>query len=171
MKKSISPIARKENLVTQELEGEVLVYDLNTNKAICLNETSALVWQLCSGDKSVSEISESISQKLNSPVDDDLVWLALDQLKNEKLITNEEEVVIDYNGISRREMIRKVGFASLVALPLIVSLAIPVAAQNTSCRPNAVGCIPTSGGNSNVCTRNNDCCSCRCTSAGNCIGN
>ena len=50
MKKRIAPKARKENLVVQESNGEVLIYDLDTNKAFCLNETSALVWQACDGN-------------------------------------------------------------------------------------------------------------------------
>jgi len=132
MKKRIAPKARKENLVVQESDGEVLIYDLNTNKACCLNETSSLVWQLCDGDKSVSEISESISRKLNSPANEDFVWLALDQLKKENLIENKDEVVVDFNGLSRREVIKKVGLASIVALPLVSSLVAPMAINATS---------------------------------------
>ena len=85
MKKDIKPLSRKDEIVVQELNGEVLIYDLRTNKALCLNETSSLVWEACDGNTSVSEISRSISRKLNAPANDDLVWLALDQLKKEKL--------------------------------------------------------------------------------------
>ncbi len=85
MKKLVAPKAREENLVVQEFDGEVLIYDLNTNKAFSLNETSSLVWQLCDGDNSVSEISESISRKLDSPANEDLVWLALEQLIEGKI--------------------------------------------------------------------------------------
>ena len=135
MKKRIAPKARKENLVVQELDGEVLIYDLNTNKAFSLNETSSLVWQLCDGDNSVSEISESIGRKLDSPANEDLVWLALDQLKKEKLIANAEEVVSNFTGMSRREVIKKVGLGTMIALPLVSSLVAPtaVSAQSTAC--------------------------------------
>jgi hypothetical protein len=51
------PHSRTKELVVQELKGELLIYDLSTNKAFCLNETSALVWQLCDGKSSISEIS------------------------------------------------------------------------------------------------------------------
>lgn len=37
------PLARSEGLVIQEMPDEVLVYDLETNKAHCLNETAAFV--------------------------------------------------------------------------------------------------------------------------------
>lgn len=132
MKNQVVPKARKENLVVQELDSEVLIYDLNTNKAFCLNETSTLIWQACNEGKTVAEISKSISKKLNSPVNEDLVWLALDQLKKENLIENKEEIVVDFGGMSRREVIRKVGLATVVALPLVSSLVAPLAIHAVS---------------------------------------
>lgn len=139
MKKRVAPKAREENLVVQELDGEVLIYDLNTNKAFSLNETSSLVWQLCDGDKSVSEISESISRKLDSPANEDLVWLALEQLKKEKLIANGEEVVSNFAGMSRREVIKKVGMGTMIALPLVSSLVAPAAVSAQSSGACAAG--------------------------------
>ncbi len=55
MKSSQVPIARKEGLVIQEMPEEVLVYDLDTNKAHCLNQTAAFVWKSCDGRNSVAE--------------------------------------------------------------------------------------------------------------------
>ncbi len=132
MKKDIKPLSRKDEIVVQELNGEVLIYDLRTNKAFCLNETSSLVWEACDGNTSVSDISRSISRKLNAPANDDLVWFALDQLKKEKLIANSDEVISDFEGMSRREVIRKVGLASVIALPVIASLVAPKAAMAAS---------------------------------------
>ncbi len=154
MKNHIVPKARKENLVVQELDGEVLIYDLNTNKAFCLNEASALVWQACDGNKDVSEIRKSLGRQLNSPVNDDFVWLALDQLKKENLIENKDEIVADFNGMSRREVIRKVGFASVVALPLISSLVAPPAISAQSA-PIRSACSTNNQCQSGCCAHNN----------------
>ncbi len=126
------PVARKQDIIVQELKGEVLVYDLKIDKAFCLNETSALVWQLCDGESSVAEISRTVGKKLNSPANEDLVWLALDQLKKENLLANSEEVVANFDGMSRREVIKKVGLATMIALPIISSLVAPTAAQAQS---------------------------------------
>lgn len=41
----------------------MLVYDLNTNKAASLNETSALIWQSCDGSKTVAEIAMIVENK------------------------------------------------------------------------------------------------------------
>jgi hypothetical protein len=137
--KENKPLGRKEDIVVQEMNGEVLIYNLKDNKAFCLNETSALVWQLCDGNKSVSEISQAVGKKLNAPVSEDLVWLALDQLKNEKLLANNEEIVPAFNGVSRREVIKKIGLTSVVALPFVSSLIAPTASQAAS----PAGATPT----------------------------
>ena len=131
MKNNI-PKARKNNLVVQDLNGETLIYDLDTNRAVCLNETSALVWQNCDGVKTVSDISSVLSAESNNAASEDLIWLALDQLNKENLIEHSEELESRFDGISRREVIRKVGLASVIALPLISSIVAPVAASAQS---------------------------------------
>lgn len=69
------PLSRRSNLVVQEMDSELMIYDLTANKAFCLNETSALVWQFCDGSKSVNEISRLLGQKLGSVASDDLACL------------------------------------------------------------------------------------------------
>ena len=159
MNEDFTPKSRKENLVIQELEGEVLIYDLEKNKAFCLNETSALVWQSCDGSRTIAGISDAVGKQLNSQVNEDMVWLALDQLSKENLIENKDEIKNKFDGLSRREVVKKVGLASLVALPVIASLTAPVAAQTGTCTPNATGCLPNG---SMGCTSPNQCCSCLC---------
>lgn len=180
MNNNVVPKARKENLVVQELNGEVLIYDLDTNKAFCLNEASMRVWQACDGNKNVSEIRSALSKQFNSQINDDFVWLALDQLKKENLIENKDEVVADFNGMSRREVIRKVGIASVIALPLISSLVAPpaISAQSVSCNTGTSCTCPNGTGTGNTCKANctaaNANCLCRnvtCNGGGNnCVG-
>lgn len=133
------PTARNENIVVQEMENELLIYDLKTNKAFCLNETSAMIWQMCDGLKSVKEISRSLNQKLNQSISEDLIWLALDSFKKDKLLEQSEQFEIDFNGLTRRQIIKKVGLASMIALPLIASVIAPSAAMAAS------GCVNPGG--------------------------
>jgi hypothetical protein len=127
--------SRESDLVVQDLNNELMIYDLKKNKALCLNETASIIWQLCDGEKSAAEISRILSEKLNSPVSEDFVWLALDQLKKENLLQNAEAVEPTFNGLSRREVIKKVGYASVLALPIISSIVAPSAihAQSGLC--------------------------------------
>lgn len=130
-----NPRSRNQDLVIQELKKEVLIYDLKINKAYCLNETSALVWNACDGSRSVAEISTIIGKQTNKAFGEDLVWLAVDQFKQDNLLDNSDQIISDFNGLSRREAIKKAGLASMIALPVIASLLAPsaVMAQSGSC--------------------------------------
>ena len=129
MKKNMTPKARKSGLVVQDLNGETLIYDLDTHRAVCLNQTSALVWQNCDGTNTVSDISGVLAGELKNPASEDLIWLALDQLKKENLIENSDELERKFEGMTRREAVRKVGMASLIALPVVAALSAPTMAQ------------------------------------------
>lgn len=140
------PVSRKADLVVQEMDGEILIYDLTENKAFCLNQTSALVWQLSDGNRTVDEIGEILGQKLNSSANEDIVWFALDQLKKEKLIENEAELGNYFAGLSRREVIKKVGLGTMIALPIVMSITAPVAVAAVS----SCGTTCTCGTGNNV---------------------
>src|ERR687894_80075 len=95
------PVARHEGLVVQEMPDEVLVYDLNTNKAHCLNKSAAAVWKNCDGSNSISDIAAILKNEFKTPVSDDFVWLAIDQLGKDELL--EKKLTAPANGLSRRE--------------------------------------------------------------------
>ncbi|MGI9035503.1 MAG: PqqD family protein [Pyrinomonadaceae bacterium] len=147
LKNHIKPVSRKSDIVVQDFGNEILIYDLKENKAFSLNKTSAMIWQFCDGQKTVSDIARNMSGKLDSTVTEDFVWLALEQLKRDKLLENGSEIPSDFGGLSRREAIRKVGFATLVALPLVSSLVAPTSAHaqslNCSATPYPNGCACT----------------------------
>ncbi len=149
------PVARKEGLVIQEMSDEVLVYDLDSNKAHCLNQTAATVWKSCDGKNSVSDISKLFGSQSGKAVNEDLIWLAIDQLNEKNLLAG--EISAKYAGDNRREIIKKVGLAALVALPLVTSLVAPksVSAQSRCLNP---GCL---------CTLNMG----TCTTPGGCVCN
>jgi hypothetical protein len=128
------PTARKTGLVVQEVPDEVLVYDLETNKAHCLNKTAAAVWQSCDGKNSISDIASIVG----SGASDELVWLAIDQLNENNLL--ESEMKADFAGQSRRDVLKKIGLAAVIALPIVASLVAPKSAMaSASC-----GCTATS---------------------------
>jgi Coenzyme PQQ synthesis protein D (PqqD) len=142
---SENPVSRKKNLVVQEFNGEVLIYDLRVNKAFCLNETSALVWQACDGTNSVSEIGRKLGN-------DEIVWLALNELKKKRLIEDFGTSPSRFDGLSRREIIKKIGLGSMIALPMVSSLVAPTAAHAQSvCAPGMACTCDTTGTNGGTC--------------------
>ena len=121
------PVARKEGLVIQETSDEVLVYDLNSNKAHCLNQTAAFVWKSCDGNNSITKITKLFESEVGSAVQEDLIWLAIDQLNDKNLL--EKEMKSNFAGRSRRDVIKKIGLAAVIALPVVASLTAPTSAM------------------------------------------
>ena len=147
-----NPISRTSDLVVQEYGKELLVYDLSEHRAMSLNETSARVWRACDGQRSVSDIAAEIG-------DEGVTLLALSELRKAKLVESKSPELAKFESMPRREAIRRIGMSSLVALPIIASLAAPTAAQTGS------GCAQATNRPSNCpCTSNTQCAS------GTCIG-
>lgn len=160
-----NPVARKSDLVVQQIMDEVLIYDLKIHKAFHLNETSTLVWHLSDGNNSADEISKAISTKFNALANEDLVWLAIDQLKKQNLLDNSSELESKFDGLSRREVIKRAGAGLMIALPVVATLAAPTIANAASlvCTgqtgKDPAGCPCNGGGNciSKTCTKANVC--------------
>jgi Coenzyme PQQ synthesis protein D (PqqD) len=142
-KEQLIPEARKEGLVVQELSGEVLVYDRERNKAHCLNSTAARVWEYCDGKTSVAQIARAIEGEINAPVDEDVIWLGIDQLSKNHLLRERAELPEHKTGLSRREVMRRIGLTAAVALPAVTSIVAPRAVQAATCLPS--GSVCTSG--------------------------
>lgn len=143
MKQDIFPVARQRDILVQSIENEVLVYDLKTNKALCLNITSAAIWQFCNGKNSIADIASHFQTQSNQPVPVELVEITLEKLSKENLLENYQPANL-MNKKSRREMIRKVGLATAMALPIITSIVAPSAVAAASCAAGLVFCPASS---------------------------
>jgi hypothetical protein len=166
------PKARTTEIIEQEAGKELLIYDLRSDKAYTLNETSAIVYLAC-GNQSFQDL------KSKHNFTDDLIYLALDELAANNLI--EDYRSDHFAGLSRRDVIRKVGLATMAALPVIAAVAAPAAAtaasltvcQRANCNDgsqfcnNAPGCAALRA--------DFVCCSalgtCSCAPANVCLGN
>lgn len=138
LKEALLPQARAAGLVVSEVDKETLVYDLESNKAHCLNQTAALVWKRCDGKTSAGEMAELLQDQLGSSVSTDIVWLAVKQLKRFHLIEFNDIMSSPAPAVSRRELLLKYAPAAL-ALPVIMSITIQASAQ-TSCLPVGASC-------------------------------
>ncbi len=152
MNNSQIPKARKNGLVIQETGDEVLVYDVDTNRAHCLNRTAAFVWKSCDGRNSVPQIAALLGKEFANDVDEDLVWLAIDQLTNESLL--ESGMKLERGGLSRRDVIRKIGLAAAVTLPVVAMLSFPNGALAATCAASYCGTNDPNNG----CTGGQYCC-------------
>lgn len=147
------PEARREDIVVQELPDETLVYDLKRHKALCLNRAARLVWKCCNGRTNVAEMALLLERELRTTVGQEVVWFALERLEKAHLLQERLSPPSDVARLSRRELVR-MGFAA-IAVPVILSVVAPRAAQAATCLPNG-----------KACTSNSQCCSNKCQSSG-----
>jgi hypothetical protein len=135
------PKARAEGVVVRELAEEVLVYDLDTHKAVCLNGAAAAVWRLCDGRRTPADIRRALEKTDVGAVPEEFVWLALEQLGKDGLLDARAPARPPaLAGLSRREMIRRVGLAAAVALPAVAAIVAPTPADAASCLPSGSTC-------------------------------
>lgn len=113
-----------ENLLVQDLNGEVMIYNLNTNKSYCLNSTAGKVFNACNGSDTIEDL------KLKTGFSDEIIYLSLDEIKKNDLI--ESDYSSPFAGLNRREAIKRVGLTSIIALPVIAALVAPSAANAAS---------------------------------------
>jgi hypothetical protein len=155
------PLVRTKDIIVQNAGNELLVYDVTTHKIFKLNETSMIVFNNCNGQTTFNDL------KRKHKFTDDLIYLTLDQLKDENLI---EDYQVKFAGVSRREVIRKVGLATMIALPVIIGMTAPTAIQAASCGgSNPAGTVVCLNGQLNCATVAPTCQSCQATFSTNVI--
>lgn len=140
---NLDPLARKQGLIVEQMPDEVLVYDLDRHKAHCLNRTAAFVWQHCDGKSDVSRIASRMGQEFNATVSEDLIYLALDQLGKDHLLEERVTLPSEMVNMSRRQVMRKIGLATAIALPVVVSIMSPTAANAVTCIASGATCSTT----------------------------
>ena len=181
--KTLLPQARKSQLVVQSLPEELLIYDLESHRAYCLNQTAALVWQACDGRRTIEETVRVLERETGAAVDESLVWFALAQLERSGLLVERKERSDSSERMTRRELARRLGFATAALVPLITSITAPTAAQTATCGALGSPCTTNARCCTNLCVNGicgcvdnqgpcdpaqpQQCCSGRCASANN----
>lgn len=126
------PLARTNEIVTKEIDGELLIYDRARDKAHCLNSSAAKIWKLCDGRTTVPEMAVSLSRASGAPVDDTVIHSGLKQLSMRALLAEASYAPIGAVDTARRSLARNLGIGVFL-LPLVTSLSAPTALAAVSC--------------------------------------
>jgi hypothetical protein len=156
--------ARQTGLVVRELEGELLVYDLEAHRAHRLNRAAAIVFHGCDGRTGVPELAARLRRELGVPADGRWVRLAIARLSKAGLL---EEAAESAATVSRRDWIRRAGLTLL--LPTVISIVAPTPAEAaatcvTACAGKAFGTPCRNTGPASDCGT-----VCVCDGSGNCV--
>ncbi len=129
----LKPIARKEDLMTEELTGEVIVYDKTNHQSHCLNKAMALIWQSSNGQRTVEEIATRLEDELNVGTDVNTIVKALKDLDKASLLEPGYGMQEPAQP-SRRTMARRLALASVTSaiIPIISTIVAPTPAAAES---------------------------------------
>jgi Coenzyme PQQ synthesis protein D (PqqD) len=87
MKDSDRP-QRRTGFLTQRLDDEVILYDPEQSRALCLNWTASIIWGLCDGAATVADMIELLREAFPDAGDIDRdVSEALELLSRHAAIT------------------------------------------------------------------------------------
>lgn len=134
------PLARRDELIVEELEGELVVYDLRTHRVCCLNATATLVWSLSDGTRTVPELAVALAGATGLPEDSELVLLCLTRLRAVRLLEQADQ----FPRVTRRQVIRQLALNSALAalLPVITAVSAQAQANLGSCVRAAFCILP-----------------------------
>jgi len=130
----MTPQARQDRIVVQEVGDETIIYDEQRDHVHRLNRTAALVWRHCDGRHTVAALVKILQAETATPVTEDMVWLALDRLEKEHLLQSPLARAEEAGRVTRRQVLRKaalVGGMSLL-LPVVQSMVAPTPAMAAS---------------------------------------
>lgn len=151
-----APKARTDRIVVRELGDEILIYDLDSYQATCLNAAAGRVWKLCNGQNTIRELTLALECMRSEYVihedpiagepNDDIVLKALDELMRANLLIDFDMPKVS-RGPSRRRLLRNI-LGSAVTIPMVTTITVPTAMAMASC----------GGMKNDPCSSHFDCC-------------
>jgi hypothetical protein len=130
---------RRDQLIVEQLGTELMIYDQERNQAFCLNQKAAFVWEHCDGKTTITEIASRLEQFLDEPVDEQVVQFALQSLSQDRLLEPSTPLPFVPAGISRRQMMQKIGVGAAASLPLVTALLVATPKAHASSKGPTTG--------------------------------
>ncbi|MGV3720605.1 MAG: PqqD family protein [Actinomycetota bacterium] len=125
------PVARRDDLLVEALEGELVAYDLLTHQVSCLNATAALVWKLSDGSRTVDHLAAELAAETRLPRDPELVLLCLSRLQAANLLKPASALP----NVTRRQVIQRLALTTSLAalLPVVTTVRAEAQTNLASC--------------------------------------
>jgi len=122
---------KQRKLITRKIDDELLVFDEETSTAHCLNGIAGEMWIACERESSAGEVTAILHPRWPD-IEEEVVAASLSKLAAAGLF--EETTAQENISHGRRQLIRKLGFAAAVTLPIVLtSVLVPPAYAAASC--------------------------------------
>jgi hypothetical protein len=122
----MGPRARRSGFLIKDVGDQLVMFDQSGQRLHVLSRTSALVWRLCDGKRTVADLVELVGAEFGAPVNESLITLALEQLDEAHLLERPFAAATGDGGLSRRDLLhRAAAVAAGIMLPTITSCGMP----------------------------------------------
>src|SRR4051812_29767632 len=123
---------RVEGVQIERSADEILAVKTDTFEAHALNQSAAVVYDLCDGKSSRAEMAAEIHRRTGLPADEEIVDLALSELVETGLVVLNDAVSSPV--VTRRSLIRRLTLtsAATMMLPVIETVLVPSVASAQS---------------------------------------
>lgn len=154
------PVARTEGLLVEPVGDETVIYDSETKEAHCLKPLAALVFAHADGKMTTGEVAALAQQRLGQAITEDDIADAVDELRASSLI--EMPLLFVNEGVSRRQMLRRVAYAGAAATTagaFVTTIGAPPAMAACSGQPAGCNCLggPQNNPTNKLCASNHCC--------------
>jgi len=131
----VKPRARRDGLLVEKVDDELLVYDHARRRLHWLNRTAAMVWGLCDGRTTVATMVTLLRER-DAAANEDLVTLAVRRLESSHLLAERSARPLASAPLSRRELLRRVRRDGLGPLePAVTSITLRTVVHAESWAP------------------------------------
>ena len=137
------PRSRQVGLQTRWVGDQLVVYDEQRRQLHVLNRPAALVWQYSNGERTVPELAALLGRELNAAVDESVIWLALADLDEARLLADPDAASTLLGGMTRRTLFqRAAAVAAAAMLPTVASVGTQAAQHTPGATTGAPGAEP-----------------------------
>lgn len=128
--------ARSDRLLVEPMGDEVVVYDQDSDVVHHLNAVTAAVWRLLDGQRDLNDVRIASSPALGVDVPAAAITEAIRLLEEARLLLPEAEGVRAEQGLTRRQMLVRMGLTA-AAIPVITTILAPTPAAALTCTSRA----------------------------------
>ena len=111
------PHARDTNLTVNDVNGALMVHDLEHQRVHRLSRAAAVIWRHCDGSHTVEDLARILRRELQIEADPEVVWLVLNDLEQAHLLRDLLLRPRTIRGFSRRQAL-SLGVVGATALLL-----------------------------------------------------
>ncbi len=116
----MNPVARSENLVVEETEEGLVVYDLERDRIHALNATVSVIFEGCDGTKDLDGLCDLIHEDVDRMTAAVLVLMTLSKLDSVHLLSTG----VPPSEITRRELLSRLRATAGVASAILPAIQV-----------------------------------------------